>query len=152
MSLPLYHSAYVYGQGSRHKMLCDLLNRFGLSFALSLPHSISSAQSKCSFLTWQFLSSNCAFNFHVGTVSICDNSVWKLFCGMVMPMMLQTLLPRFKYRCFISTNGSKKIDLRWIKGTQKWGRILKKIMKNQYFDSHNELGRFEFQMKGKAKN
>lgn len=95
------------------------------------------SQSKCSFLTWQFLSLNCAFNFYVGTVSICDNSLWKLFCGMTM--MLQILLPWFKYRCFIFTNGRKNIDLRWINGTlREWGCILKKIMKNQYFDSHNE--------------
>lgn len=39
---------------------------------------------------------SCAFNFYVGAFSICDNSLWKLFCRM---MMLQTLRLCFKY-CF----------------------------------------------------
>lgn len=60
------------------------------------------------------LSLNCVFNFYAGAASICDNSLSKLFCGLMM--MLQTLMPPFKYRCFIFTNERKKIDLRWITG------------------------------------
>lgn len=130
------------------QMLYELLNRFALSFAyfllLFLPHRISNPNAHSlhgTFYLWIVRLTFMLELFRFAIIHFGNFSVgwWWCFRHYCLGSNIVVLFSQME------AEEKKKIDLRWIEGTREWGCISMKIMKNQYFDSHNELGRFGIQ-------